>query len=249
MNKQGSIVQLARLVQLFMPLVLVFVLPVLSAAGEVGEKAPVEGTGTITGVVKFAGTPPPPVKFPVSTDITRCGTERWSKALIIGLNRGVQYAVVSLAGISSTPERPAKNAALDQVDCEFTPRVLITPVGSSLTILNTDDFLHTFHTRSTRNPPINKAQPRLRKVLKEEFDQPEIIEVICDLHPWMKAWIVVAEHPYYAVTDDSGSFALADVPAGSYQLKVWHETLGEGTKDVIVNSGAETNVTLELTKK
>jgi len=51
------------------------------------------------------------------------------------------------------------------------------------------------------------------------------------------------------VTDDSGSFALADVPAGSYQLKVWHETLGEGTKDVIVNSGAVTNVTFELLTK
>jgi len=93
-----------RKVQLLMSLAIVILLPVVSAAVEVGKKAPAGGTGTITGVVKFAGTPPPPVKFPVSTDITRCGTERWSKGLIIGLDRGVQHAVITLVGIQAPPQ-------------------------------------------------------------------------------------------------------------------------------------------------
>ncbi|MFB3074616.1 MAG: carboxypeptidase regulatory-like domain-containing protein [Candidatus Methylomirabilales bacterium] len=126
---------------------------------------------------------------------------------------------------------------------------MIAPVGSPIIILNTDNFLHTFHTISVKNPPVDKAQPNLRKVLKEKFDKPEIIEVNCDLHPWMKAWIVVAEHPYYTVTDGTGAFVLTDVPAGSYQLRVWHETLGQEAKDVVVNVGAEANVTFELMKK
>ncbi|MFQ5930246.1 MAG: carboxypeptidase regulatory-like domain-containing protein [Acidobacteriota bacterium] len=212
-------------------------------------RAAAKATGTITGVVKFAGTPPSREKIPVVLDIEYCGEERISQELIVGADRGIQNAVVSLVGMESSPKSGAKIAHLDQVDCDFVPRVVIAPVGSPIIILNTDDFLHNFHTRSAKNPPLNKAQPSMRKVLEEKFKHPEIIKVSCDLHRWMKAWIVVAEHPYYIVTDDTGSFALADVPAGSYQLKVWHETLGEMTKDLIVKPGAETKVTFELTKK
>ncbi|MFQ5917977.1 MAG: carboxypeptidase regulatory-like domain-containing protein [Candidatus Binatia bacterium] len=215
---------------------------------EVGVAA-TKGTGTIIGIVKFVGTPPSREKIPVVLDIEYCGEERISQALIVGPNRGIQHAVVSLVGMESSPKKGAKITHLDQVDCDFVPRVVIAPVGSPIIILNTDDFLHSFHTRSTKNPPLNKAQPSMRKVLKEKFRHPEIIEVSCDLHRWMKAWIVVAEHPYYIVTDDTGVFTLTDVPAGTYQLKVWHETLGETTKDVIVKPEAETKVTFELTKK
>lgn len=249
LNEKRWTVRRARHVQLLMPLALAFVLPVVSAAVEVGEKAPAEGTGTITGVVKLAGTPPLLEKFLVVGDSPKCGKERWSKDVMLGPNRGLRYAVVSIAGTSGKPQKPAKMPYIDQVGCEFTPRVMIAPVGSPVFIINTDNFLHSFHTRSTRNPAIDKAQPSVRLVLEEKFDNPEIIEVGCDLHPWMKAWIVVVEHPYYAVTDVTGAFVLTDVPVGSYQLRVWHETLGKDAKDVIVSSGAEANVTFELMKK
>jgi plastocyanin len=217
----------------------------IKAEADVATAGP---TGTITGVVRFAGTSAHPKKILVTKDKATCGQEKYSKALLVGPNRGVQYAVVSLAGIRGTQEKPAQNPHLDQRGCEFRPHVLIAPAGSTVDILNSDGVLHNFHTTSAKNPTINQAQPGFRKIMKVKFDQPEIVKVTCDAHSWMKGWIVVAEHSYYAVTDDTGSFTLSNVPVGSYQLNVWHETLGEAKKDVAVHEKKETAVSFELTK-
>lgn len=79
-----------------------------------------------------------------------------------------------------------------------------------------------------------------------QFKTPEIIRVECDLHSWMRAWVVVAEHPYYAVTDEQGAFTLGNVPAGRHTLEVRHETLGTVTKEVTVTGTGVTTVTLEM---
>jgi hypothetical protein len=81
-------------------------------------------------------------------------------------------------------------------------------------------------------------------VLKE----PEIIRVDCDLHPWMRAWVVVADHPFYAVTNDRGEFMLDNVPPGEYTLRLWQESLGAVTNDVTVREEAITTVTVEMKK-
>ncbi|MBI3989902.1 MAG: carboxypeptidase regulatory-like domain-containing protein [candidate division NC10 bacterium] len=206
-------------------------------------------TGTISGMVKFTGTPPPPKKIPVTKDTAKCGEEKPSEELIVGKGGGLRNAVVSLVGVTTQPWTPAKNPVVDQKTCQFIPHVVIVPSGGSLDILNSDGILHNIHTYSTKNPTINKAQPGFKKKMTERFAQPEIVKVTCDAHPWMIGWIVVTEHPYYAVTDDRGSFTLANVPPGTYKLKVWHETLGEVTKDVTIKAGEEAKVTVELAKK
>ncbi len=241
-------IQAALPVQLLMALVLVFVLPGVSAAVEVGKKAPAGGTGTITGVVKFAGTPPPLKEIPPTKDKRVCGKAPiYDQSLVVDEGtKGIQWAVVSVQGAKG--KWNGKGATLDQKGCMFRPHVLVTPPGK-ITVLNSDRILHNFHSYSKANPALNRVQPGFKKKMQVEFKKPEIIKVTCDPHSWMKAWIVVAEHPYYTVTDGTGAFVLTDVPAGSYQLRVWHETLGEEAKDVVVNAGAEANVTFELMKK
>ena len=66
------------------------------------------------------------------------------------------------------------------------------------------------------------------------FTEPEIIEAVCDVHGWMKAYIHVVEHPYYAITSENGEFHLDGIPPGKHTMSVWHETLGEQTLEVIV---------------
>jgi hypothetical protein len=96
---------------------------------------------------------------------------------------------------------------------------------------------------------VNLAQPKFKKTITQQFEQPEFIKVTCDAHGWMSGWIVVEDHPYYAVTDQTGSFNLSNVPPGDYEVKVWHETLGEKTQKVSVKPKAETKATFELAKK
>ncbi len=74
------------------------------------------------------------------------------------------------------------------------------------------------------------------------FYRKERIRVGCDVHKWMGAWIVVAEHPYYAVTGKDGTFRLDNVPAGTHTVKIWHEKLGKQEKEVTVTAGEETHV-------
>jgi hypothetical protein len=73
------------------------------------------------------------------------------------------------------------------------------------------------------------------------------MRVRCDIHPWMGAWWVSQEHPYYALTDANGAFTLGDVPPGDYTIEAWHETLGKVTHQVAVKPNGVVTFTLEMT--
>jgi len=206
-------------------------------------------TGSITGRVVLVGEAPKPKKIEIKKDTEKCGTEKLAEDMVISSDRGLKNAVVSLLGVKGMPAKSDKNIALDQKGCVFTPRILIVPVGTPVDILNNDGIIHNFHTYSTKNPPVNKAQPPFKKKMTEIFSQPEIFKITCDFHPWMLGWIVVTDHPYITTTDGGGTFKLADVPAGTHTIEVWHETLEKITKQVSVKAGEETKVTFELTKK
>jgi hypothetical protein len=81
------------------------------------------------------------------------------------------------------------------------------------------------------------------------FAHPEIIQVDCDLHSWMRGWVVVAEHAFYAVSDADGGFRLDGVPAGRYTLRLWHEVLGTTTRDVAVTPDGVTQVSVDMRRK
>ncbi|MEK6665569.1 MAG: carboxypeptidase regulatory-like domain-containing protein [candidate division NC10 bacterium] len=208
-----------------------------------------QGGGSIVGEVKFSGTPPAPKVVKVNKDNQACGDEKKSEELVVGANKGIKNAVVSVVGGKGPAAKPAQKPVLDQKGCQFSPHVLVVPAGAELDIQNPDGVLHNIHTFATANPSINKAQPKFKKVMTEKFEKPEIIKVQCDAHSWMLGWIVVQAHPHYAVTDEGGAFKLDNVPAGKHKVEVWHETLGKMTQEVEVKAGAPTKVTFELAKK
>ena len=205
--------------------------------------------GTISGRVVFVGDAPALKKVKVTKDGEKCGTEVTVEDLIVGADKGIQNAVVGVVGLKGAPAKPANPPTVDQRGCVFHPHVLIAPVGVGVDILNNDGILHNFHTASTKNSPMNRAQPGFRKKMTETFAQPEIIKVSCDAHSWMSAWLVITDHPYIDATDGSGAFKINDVPPGNHTVEVWHETLGKVTKTVAVKAGEEAKVTIELSKK
>ena len=203
------------------------------------------GAASIRGIVVLTGAVVAK-KLPVTIDQYICGTEKPGEDLVVGPQGGLKNAVVWLqtppAG-AAWPSAPVK-VEMDQKACVFVPRVVLVPAGGTVEFLNSDRLLHNLHSASTHNPTFNRTQPRSR-VIPVTFSKPEIIQVNCDLHSWMRAWVVVAEHPYYAVSNEAGEFTLPNVPAGKYVLQIWQETLGITSREVSV--GAEdARVTVEL---
>lgn len=204
--------------------------------------------GDVRGVVRVAGAVPPVALLQLKSDQAVCGPEpRPSEALLVSPSGGLKNAVVFLGHERMDGWRSPTTFRLDQRRCAFVPRILIIPPGATVEILNSDDTLHDFHTLSRLNPPRNVAQPRKARPLRVTFEHPEIVPVKCDLHGegFMRAWIVVASHPYYALTDDEGRFRLPDLPVGPHTIEVWHEVLG--TKRVPVSVGTTGEVRLTVT--
>jgi plastocyanin len=213
------------------------------------EVVPVADGGTIRGQVKWPGEPPTPEKVEITKDEDTCGkTEKVNESLLVRADNGLQNVVVSIESIERGKRQRRGRALLDQKDCRYVPHVVLVPVGVSLTLKNSDGILHNVHSHSVENPPFNKPQPKFKKTMQTTFSKAETIKVTCDAHTWMSGWIIVHEHPYYAVTDESGRFVLSDVPPGKYTLRIWHETLGESRHSVSVPPRSEVPIHLELSR-
>ena len=211
------------------------------------ETMTVHAGGSIAGTVKFHGTRPTPEPVNISKDQDVCGkTEKVNETLILGDNQGIRNVVVSLVNVQKGKPFSSKSVILDQKDCQYAPRILLVPVGGEVSIFNNDGILHNIHTYSDKNPSVNKAQPKFKRMIKEKFTVPEIIKVTCDAHAWMSGWLVIEDHPYYTVTDATGRFVLEDVPPGEYDLKIWHEAFKEKVQPIQVLPEKRSEIAVEL---
>jgi plastocyanin len=205
---------------------------------------------TIKGSIRYAGVPVEKKKTAVTIDQYVCGKEKEAEDLVLSPRNGIRNAVVSLHNIPPGAKRdwnfPA--AKMDQKQCSFIPRVVVVPVGGTVEFLNSDRLLHNVRSIGKENPPFNRAQPHARSI-SFVFKQPELLRVDCDLHSWMRGWVVVAEHPFYEVTNEQGEFILENVPQGKYTLQVWHESLGNVRQELVVGDKGATTVSVVMGKK
>jgi Polysaccharide lyase family 4, domain II len=203
-----------------------------------------QGGGTIEAAVTYAGAPVVE-KLKVNKDTEKCGTEAVVEKVVVGGNKGLANAVVSVPGAKGAAK--AVKGTVDQHGCKFVPHVTAMTPGE-LDLKNSDDILHNIHTYSTANPSINKAQPKFKKVMTEKFEKPEIIKLTCDVHSWMLGWVAVMPSPFFGVTDANGVTKIDNVPPGKYTVEAWHETLGKQTKEVEVKAGQTAKVAFEMKK-
>ena len=169
---------------------------------------------------------------------------------MLSSTNGIRNVVVSLNGVPPGSKAPVNGASvkMDQKQCVFVPRVVVVPVGGTVEFLNSDRLLHNVRGSGKENPPFNRAQPHARTI-SIVFKSPEILRVDCDLHSWMRGWIVVAEHPFYAVTNEEGEFVFENVPPGKYKLQAWQETLGRANQEVTVAGEGTQTITVRMEKK
>ncbi|MGH7312527.1 MAG: carboxypeptidase regulatory-like domain-containing protein [Candidatus Rokuibacteriota bacterium] len=208
--------------------------------------APAAG-GEIHGHVVLAGQVPATKKVPVTIDQYVCGKEKEAGDLLLSAAREIRNVVVWLQnpppGAPSVASAPTTQ--MDQKECVFAPRVVLVPAGGTVEFLNSDRLLHNLRSAPKVNSPFNRTQPKGRAI-PITFAKPEIIRVDCDLHSWMRGWVVVADHPFYAITDAAGRFKLDNVPPGQYTLQVWHERLGRRTSTLSVAADGPTPVSIEF---
>ena len=212
-----------------------------ATAKAVTAAAPAAGATTLSGKVTYEGAVPAPEKVKTSAD-PKCQAmhpQGLDKKVVDVNNGGLANVFVWLkSGVTGSYPAPATDVNLDQKGCEYHPHIIAVQTGQTLNIKNDDDTLHNIHPRPTTNKEFNVGQARQGMESKHTFDKQEImIPVGCDVHPWMRSYISVVDHPFFAVTKEDGTFEIKNVPPGDYEVEVIHEKLKNQTLKVSVKAG------------
>lgn len=224
---------------------------VAASSANAYEVIAVTDGGSLSGTVKFSGTPPTPAKIDVTKDVEACGKDpKTDPKLVVGAGGGIQdVAVVVKATKGKALQVPAEPVTFDQKGCEYHPHVLAFPAGSTITVLNPDGVLHNVHVMGKANPEANRAMPKFQKKVEWKVEKAEWpIAVKCDAHPWMHAWWLSMDQPYFAVTDDAGNFKITDLPPGDYEVEIWQGALGKKTEKVSIKAKEDTKVDWSMGK-
>lgn len=207
---------------------------------------------SMKGEVKYEGAPPKASRIDMSQD-PFCAkahpTPATTEDIVVGANGGLENVVVYVSeGLGSqTFQPPQQPAVLEQKGCQYKPHVLAMQANQKLSVVNADQTTHNIHPTPNTNREWNMSQPP-GMPLEQTFARMEVaIPVKCNVHPWMKGYIAVFKHPYFAVTDKTGNFDIKDLPPGTYTITAWQEKLGTQTQKITIGAG-ETK-TLEFTFK
>lgn len=184
------------------------------------------GTGVIGGTVTLSGKPPALAMIPNAT----CGAGAKplpDESVVVDSAGNVQNVIVYLE--NAPPAFGATNlppVVLDQVNCHYVPHVLALRTDQVLRAVSSDPTLHNVHGLCSVNDPFNFGLVGAGQSRDLQFPRPELFPVRCDVHPWMKAYVGIFEHPWFAVTGKDGRFEIKNVPPGQYTLTAWQETYG-----------------------
>jgi len=196
--------------------------------------------GTISGTVTLDGTPPPPRPI-IMTAGPECAklhsTPLTYPEVVTGEHGTLANVLVYLkSGVGNYRfDVPTTAATLDQVGCMYEPHVLGMMARQKLDIKNTDPIVHNVHPVPHENRAWNQSQPVGSAPIETEFDNPDFaVPVLCNLHPWMRAYVFVFSHPYFDVTTMAGTFDLKNVPPGTYTVEAWQEKYGTQHQTVTI---------------
>ena len=204
-------------------------------------------TGTIAGRVTFSGTPPAETELRVAGDAA-CLAEHQGPVFAgdVRVRDGkVENAFVYVKdGLGGRVfELPKEPVTIDQRGCIYHPHVAGAQTGQEIEFLNSDPTLHNVHTLPKNSSPSNFGMSRKGTSRSIRIAKPEVtVPVKCDVHPWMRAYIGVLDHPYFDLTGEDGAFELKNVPAGDYTLGAWHERFGTREAKLKVEAGKTSEI-------
>jgi len=230
----------------------------INAAGpaqseKLSDTQPAGRDGVVAGLVIYRGEVP---KSPVADEL---GVAR-QLLHVDPLSGGLQYVALwldpdqaELRKTSPAPPMPNRGVSpmrVDQEDYDFVPRMIAIRSGQSVTFTSSDTANHNVHASSTWptnefNVFTGSGQPYTHGFTADPTHQP--VRLDCDLHAWMRGWIYVFDHPFFAVSDAQGRFRISGVPPGRHVLRIRQPDIGYAVEeDITVKAGDVTQVEIQV---
>jgi hypothetical protein len=208
--------------------------------------------GSIVGEVRFTDPPPKAQSIKISKDQDYCGETLPNETYLIEANGGLKNVVVFIESApNGKPADPLREHFLYNEGCRYAPRVLAIQKGEKLRVKSHDPKLHIPHAYLGERTVFNISLPFKNATIDatSRIRQAGILKVVCDTHAWMLGFVHVFDHPFFAVTNEQGAFSIADLPAGNYVLKAWHEDGGIRVQEISVPESGDVRLSLEFGKK
>lgn len=219
------------------------------------EAAPVANGGSVTGTVKFGGTPPPPRSFAliIYPDYDTCDAisdrkgYRYLYDVVTAKDGGLRDVVITVEGIERGKPFSSNAPLIEVRNCEFKPYVITLRDQQTLTIDNHDPIFHDL--QGYGQDPKNRIRRLLEKPLQMNSVRTERIEfqpgqdllrIQCGMHAFMQTWAKRVETPYVAISAADGQFQITDLPPGTYRLRAWHPRLGTEETEITIRPGEKT---------
>lgn len=210
--------------------------------------------GQVRGRVTLVGRPPAATKLAIEEDVT-CAqlnpqglrSEEFAAGNGGALANVLVYVKKGLEGKVFAPPPKTETVTIDQRKCRFTPHVFGIRAGQTLRVTNSDPLTHNIHPQPKNNREWNQSQEEGAVALERRFPRAELmVRIKCNVHPWMRAYVHVLEHPYFAVTGADGLFEIAGLPPGDYVLEALHEKAPPAEQAVHVDASGRVEANLQL---
>ena len=188
--------------------------------------------GSFAAAVMLASATVPAAPPDATAERMRSLRERMAlEDIAVGADGGIGNVVVfvrdKVAKVHPDLAGSKDDVLMDNKDCRFEPHVAFLQTGQTLILKNSDSVGHNSNVATLKNPPSNSliaAGSESKLTFKVEEAIPA--QVTCNIHPWMKAWVLIRPNPYGAISAADGSFEIKNLPAGDIELQLWHEKAG-----------------------
>lgn len=207
--------------------------------------------GAIKGTVIFEGEAPTRVPLRRDTDPYCAKTPKLDEDVIVTKGKLKDVLVRIKNGTMGTHPTPSAPVVLDQKDCTYLPRVVGVMPSQKLAVKNSDGTFHNVNGQVRGKPLWNKPhEPKGADLaLDAKAVAGDVIDIVCNVHPWMHSYAVVQDHPFFAVTGEAGTFEIKGLAAGTYTLEAWHASLGTKSMTVKIGAGAKAVVPARFSYK
>lgn len=200
-------------------------------------------SGSISGVVTTAAKAPRPIR--VTTDMRVCGTSVADEAIVVGPGGELANVVITLTGVKAPAGAPVDVPVVNE-KCRFAPRVQVARPKAMVKATSKDAVLHTTNAQVEGGAPLfNIGLPAPGLTVAKPLGGPGLVRLSCNSHTWMRGWLVVTDE-VAAVTGPDGAFTLPNLPPGTYELRVWHESLKAAPQKVTVVAGKPTTIKIAM---